>query len=165
MVAVEKRGEMEDNLNASIWFTKPEYEEIYRISGKMTDKSGGFDLVNVEPVYLVKPNTPILINLGIVIKVPTGYESILLPRSSTYRNFGIMQTNSIGLIDEDYCGPEDVWMMPVTWSGHFPGKKSTVIPSGTRICQFFLRKKIPFNVVVSEKPFEKNRGGFGSTGV
>ena len=100
-----------------------------------------------------------LIPLGVIISVPSGYESILAARSSTFKKYGIIQTNGIGVIDHLYCGPNDEWKMPVY------ATKDTVIPANTRICQFRI---IPSQEVtirtVNDVMQAKSRGGFGSTG-
>lgn len=100
-----------------------------------------------------------LIPLGVIISVPSGYESILVPRSSTFKKYGIIQTNGIGIIDHLYCGPNDEWKMPVY------ATRDTVIPANTRICQFRI---IPSQEVtirtVNDVMQAKSRGGFGSTG-
>ena len=100
-----------------------------------------------------------LIPLGVIISVPSGYESILVPRSSTFKKYGIIQTNGIGVIDHLYCGPNDEWKMPVY------ATRDTVIPANTRICQFRI---IPSQEVtirtVNNVMQTKSRGGFGSTG-
>ena len=75
-------------------------------------KSDWIDLRAAEDVELKKGEFR-LINLGISMKLPEGYEAIIAPRSSTFKNFGIIQTNSIGVIDETYCGNEDVYRYPV----------------------------------------------------
>ena len=130
---------MSDIKTVGVWFPKQEYEELYKQNaGVMTEKSSGFDLINVEDVFLKKRGSSIMINLGVVLKLPEGHHGILLPRSSTFRKYQIIQTNSIGLVDEDFQGKEDVWHMPVTWLGAEPELK---IPAGTRICQFFIQKR------------------------
>ena len=101
-----------------------------------------------------------LINLGISMKLPEGYEAIIAPRSSTFKNFGIIQTNSIGVIDETYCGNEDVYRYPVY------AVRDTQIHVNDRICQFRIQKhqpKIVFDEV--ENLDGPARGGFGSTGI
>lgn len=72
----------------------------------------------------------ILIPLGVCIEVPKGYESILVPRSSTFKKYGIIQTNSEGIIDQTYSSNEDEWKMPVA------ATRAITIPKGTRIAQF-----------------------------
>lgn len=101
-----------------------------------------------------------LIPLGVAMKLPEGYEAHIAPRSSTFKNYGIIQTNSVGIIDESYCGNNDQWMMPVY------ATRDTVINKNDRICQFRIVKKMPdieFEIV--EKLGDVDRGGFGSTGI
>ncbi len=101
-----------------------------------------------------------LINLGISIKVPEGYESIVAPRSSTFKNFGIIQTNSIGVIDNTYCGENDIWFYPVL------AIRDTEIHMNDRIAQFRIQKCQPnFNIKKVEHMKDEDRGGHGSTGV
>jgi dUTP pyrophosphatase len=113
-----------------------------------------------------------LIPLGICVEVPKGYESIIVPRSSTFKKYGLLQTNSIGVIDQTYCGDEDEWKMPAV------ATRQITIPKGTRIAQFRIQlsqmatpgQKIKW--LFSHKPKfkkvkslnNKNREGFGSTG-
>jgi len=108
---------------------------------------------------VLRPGESTLIPLGVIISVPSGYESILVPRSSTFKKYGIIQTNGIGVIDHLYCGPNDEWKMPVY------ATRDTVIPANTRICQFRI---IPSQEVtirtVNDVMQTKSRGGFGSTG-
>lgn len=109
--------------------------------------------------YALGPGDFKLINLGVIIKLPTGHEGYLLPRSSTFKNFGIIQTNGMGIVDESYCGPTDVWRMPVI------AMRNTTIKRGDKIAQFRVTKKMP-EVKFEEIKIvtEQNRGGFGSTG-
>ena len=93
------------------------------------------------------------------VKLPEGYEAHVVPRSSTFKNYGIIQTNSCGIIDGTYCGDDDMWRMPVY------AVRDTVIHVNDRICQFRIfenQPKITFDEV--ESLGNKNRGGFGSTG-
>lgn len=100
-----------------------------------------------------------LIPLGVGMILPTGYEAHMVPRSSTLKKFGIIQTNSIGIIDESYCGENDQWMMPVMAIRH------TTIHKNDRICQFRIVEKQPRIIFEEvEKLNETSRGGFGSTG-
>ena len=101
------------------------------------------------------------INLGIAMELPKGYEAIMAPRSSTYKNWGIIQTNSIGVIDSSYCGDNDIWMFPA-----LELVKPITIPAGTRICQFRIQKIQPtINFVSVDTLGNKIRGGLGSTGL
>lgn len=121
-------------------------------------KSDWIDLRSAEDVVLKKGEYK-LIHLGVAMKLPDGYEAHIVPRSSTYKNFGIIQTNSKGVIDASYCGCEDWWRMPVY------AIRDTEIHKNDRICQFRVVKNQPvieFEETVLE---DKNRGGFGSTGI
>lgn len=123
------------------------------------DGSDWIDLRAAEDVELFEGDFK-LISLGISMKLPEGYEAHIVPRSSTFKNFGILQTNHFGVIDESYCGDNDVWKFPAYAIRH------TVIHKDDRICQFRIEKKQPkvdFEVV--DKLSDTNRGGFGSTGV
>ncbi len=100
-----------------------------------------------------------LIPLGVGMILPEGYEAHIAPRSSTYKNFGIVQTNSIGVVDNSYCGDEDEWKMAAY------ALRDTLIRKNDRICQFRIIEKQPeieFETV--EHLRETSRGGFGSTG-
>ena len=100
-----------------------------------------------------------LISLGVSMKLPTGYEAHVLPRSSTFKKWGILQVNSMGVIDESYCGEDDIWKFPAL------AMRPTTIFKGDRICQFRIVKKmeeVQFTEV--DHMTDKNRGGFGSTG-
>lgn len=112
-----------------------------------------------------------LISLGISMKLPEGYEAHIAPRSSTFKNFGIIQTNSVGVVDNSYSGTNDVWKMPVfCLKGkeyeHLHEVAYSHISKGDRICQFRIVKKQP-DIEFEEIEFldETDRGGFGSTGV
>ena len=144
-----------------IHFRNDAVGELYRAAGVQTTGSAGFDLICVEDVHFEVQGQFQLIDLGVVIKVPEGCHSILMPRSSTFKKFKILQTNGVGLIDEDYSGPEDFWMMPALYMGHGPSK----IPRGSRICQFILQKTLQIQSVNEFQPDGETRGGFGSTGV
>lgn len=117
------------------------------------------DLCNSEDVSIntfeCKP-----IPLGVCMKLPEGYEAHLLPRGSTYKNFGIIQSNSMGIIDESYCGDNDQWFMPAI------ALRGTFIPKGSRICQFRIMPKMEkVKFVETFHMVDKDRGGYGSTGV
>ena len=100
------------------------------------------------------------IPLGIAVQLPSGYEAIVAPRSSTFRNWGIIAVNSIGIIDEKYCGPNDQWHLPVY------ATRLTRIRKGDRICQFRIMKHMEeVDIQTVEDLTGPDRGGFGSTGV
>lgn len=121
-------------------------------------KSDWIDLRASEEVVLKQGDFK-LIPLGVAMKLPEGYEAHIVPRSSTYKNFGVIQANHCGVIDGSYCGDNDMWRMPVI------AMRDTVIHVNDRICQFRIMKNQPqiqFQVV--EKLTGEDRGGFGSTG-
>lgn len=100
-----------------------------------------------------------MIPLGIAMELPEGYEALIIPRSSLFKKHGVMQANSIGLIDESYKGDNDEW--------HFPAyaTRETFIPAGERICQFRIIKHQPeINLVEVDSLGNEDRGGLGSTG-
>ncbi|MGI6030112.1 MAG: dUTP diphosphatase [Eubacteriales bacterium] len=100
-----------------------------------------------------------LISLGVSMRLPRGYEAHVAPRSSTFGRWGILQTNSVGVIDESYSGDGDVWKMPVY------ATRDTVIHFGDRIAQFRIVEKMPPVTFVEVQRLEgPDRGGFGSTG-
>lgn len=122
-------------------------------------KSDWIDLRAAEHVVLKKGEFK-LINLGISMQLPVGYEAVIVPRSSTYKNFGIIQTNHMGVIDETYCGNNDVFMMPAL------AMRDTEINVNDRICQFRIQKHQPQIIFEEVETLEnENRGGIGSTGV
>lgn len=101
-----------------------------------------------------------IISLGVSMRLPYGYEAHIIPRSSTFKNFGILLANSYGLIDNLYCGEDDIWGFPAI------AMRDTVVHKGDRICQFRIMQKQPKLVFAKVEHLEgKSRGGFGSTGV
>lgn len=118
-----------------------------------------FDLRTVEDTKMQRGDFKYL-SLGVSIELPKGYEAIVAPRSSTFKNFGIVMPNSIGIIDESYKGDKDIW--------HFPALclwRESIIEAGTRICQFRLLEHQPelaFSITAELE--NENRGGLGSTG-
>jgi dUTP pyrophosphatase len=117
------------------------------------------DLRVAEDVYL-EQGTFMLIPLGVAMKLPQGYEAILSPRSSTFKNWGILQTNSVGVIDNSYSGNEDQWRFPAY------ATKNTSIKKNDRICQFRIQKIMDsVEFIEVDNLDEVSRGGFGSTGV
>ena len=122
------------------------------------NKSDWYDLRAAEDVE-IKAGEFKLIKLGVAIQLPAGYEALLAPRSSTFKNFGIIQANSIGVIDETYCGDNDQWMYPAI------ALRDTVIHKNDRICQFRIMEHQPPVKFVQVDHLENNdRGGFGTTG-
>lgn len=131
-------------------------DEIERL-GKF-DKGDWIDLRSAEDVELKKGESA-LISLGISVQLPEGYEMIIAPRSSTYKKYGIIQTNSIGVIDSSYNGDNDIIRMPVL------ADRDTRIKANDRICQFRIQKNQPEIVFEEVETLDNDdRGGFGSTG-
>lgn len=101
-----------------------------------------------------------LIPLGVAMELPKGYEANIVPRSSTFKNFGILQTNSYGVVDESYCGDNDQWFFPAL------AMRDTVIKKGDRICQFRINRVMgEVEFIEVENLGNEDRGGHGSTGV
>lgn len=101
-----------------------------------------------------------LISLGISMKLPEGYEAHVVPRSSTFKTWGVLQTNSMGIIDNSYSGTNDIWRFPAY------AIRDTEIKVNDRLCQFRIVKKQPkVELIEVDKLDDTDRGGFGSTGV
>lgn len=116
------------------------------------------DLRCAETIQLAKGNY-CEIPLGIAVKLPKGYEAHVVPRSSTFKKWGIIQTNGIGIIDNSYCGDTDEWKMPVI------ATKKVIIPCGMRIAQFRIVEKMGTPTFKQVRHLAtKSRGGLGSTG-
>lgn len=122
------------------------------------NKSDWIDLRAAEDAEMKKGEFR-LISLGVAMKLPDGYEAHIVPRSSTYKNFGLIQANHMGVVDGSYCGNNDIW--------HFPAiaMRDTKIHMGDRICQFRIMKNQPAICFEEVEHLEgADRGGFGSTG-
>ena len=116
------------------------------------------DLRAAEDLTL-KAGESTYLRLGIGMILPEGYEAHIAPRSSTFKNFGLLVSNSVGVVDNSYCGEEDEWKLPVY------AVRDTVIHKNDRVCQFRIMEKQPeleFETVKHLR--DKSRGGFGSTG-
>lgn len=143
-----------EKLEILIKYHSDQIDKLKYIDGK----SDWIDLRAAEDIEL-KAGDFALIDLGISMKLPVGYEAHIVPRSSTFKTWGILQTNSIGIIDNSYSGENDIWKYPVY------ATRDTVIKANDRICQFRIFKNqdfFDFNEV--EFLSDKSRGGFGSTG-
>ena len=145
----------DEKMNIKIKYHTNEIEKLRYIDGK----SDFIDLRAAEDVEL-KAGDFKLISLGVSMELPKGYEAHIVPRSSTFKTWGIIQTNSMGVIDESYCGDNDIWKMPVY------ATRNTVIHKNDRICQFRIMEHQPtieFEKV--EHLGNADRKGIGSTGV
>ena len=118
--------------NIKIKYFNDQLERLCYIEGK----SDWIDLRASEDVEL-KCGEYKLIPLGVAMELPKGYEAHIVPRSSTFKNFGILQTNSCGVVDCTYCGDEDMWRMPVY------AVRDTHIQMNERICQFRIFENQP----------------------
>lgn len=108
----------------------------------------------------IKAGEFMLIPLGVAMELPEGHEAYVVPRSSTFKNFGIIQTNHMGVVDSSYCGDNDEWFMPVY------ALRDTEIHMNDRICQFRVMPKmqlVKFEAV--ETLGNEDRGGHGSSGI
>ena len=153
-------------------YTDPEFPTL-----QINDTGDWIDLKVAED-YELKAGESALLNLGVAMKLPKEYEAWLAPRSSTFNKYGLMQTNSIGIIDNSYSGDNDIWKMSVY------ATRDTKISKGDRLCQFrlvermssiFSGKAIPTSqtafsganhlyIIEAKHLDDTDRGGFGSTG-
>ena len=135
------------------YFTN-DIDELCYVDGK----SELIDLHLAEEVTL-KAGEFRLLPLGVAIALPEGYEAHIVPRSSTFKNYGILQTNSMGVVDCSYCGDNDQWRMPVY------ATRDVTIEKNARICQFrIMQNQPPLRFTRVERLDGPDRGGFGSTG-
>lgn len=142
--------------NIRIKYLDPEIEKIQKIGG---NKSDWIDLRCAEDTTMIAGERK-MIPLGVAMQLPEGYEAIMAPRSSTFKTYGILQANSIGIIDETYCGDNDQW--------HFPAyaTRDTHINKNERICQFRIIEHQPAIIFEEVETLgNADRGGLGSTGV
>ena len=131
-----------------------EIEKLRYIDGK----SDWIDLRAAEDAEL-KAGEFKLISLGVSMELPKGYEAHIVPRSSTFKTWGIIQTNSMGIVDESYRGDSDIWKMPVY------ATRDTIIHKNDRICQFRIMEHQPTIEFDEVEHLEgEDRNGFGSTG-
>ena len=144
----------EDDMKIEIKYFTEGMEPLRYIEGK----SDWIDLRSAQDIEM-KAGEFRLIPLGVGMKLPAGYEAHVVPRSSTFKNFGIIQTNHQGVIDETYCGDNDQWFFPAY------ALRDTVIKKNDRICQFRIMEHQPaFDFVTVERLGDEDRGGCGSTG-
>lgn len=137
-----------------IKYFDPDIESLTRIdSGDWIDLRSAETIETTEGEYY-------LIRLGIGMILPDGYEAHVLPRSSTFKKYGIVMTNSTGIIDNSYSGDDDEWRFPALATRH------SVIRKGDRIAQFrIVKNQPPISFDVVDHLNDTSRGGFGSTGV
>ena len=122
-------------------------------------KSDWIDLRCAEETVL-KQGELKLIPLGVAMKPPEGYEAYVVSRSSTFKNYGLLQANSFGIVDETYCGDDDQWFWPAY------ATRDTVVHVNDRICQFRIIEHQPtVEFTIMDHLSDENRGGFGTTGI
>lgn len=142
-----------EDLTIFIKYFTDDIEPIKRI-----DIGDWIDLRSAEDVDLLAGESK-LIRLGVGMELPKGYEAHILPRSSTFKHYGIIQTNSMGVIDNSYCGDDDEWMFPAL------AVRDTHIGKNDRICQFRIVEIQPSVSFAKVDTLDRSsRGGFGSTG-
>ena len=131
--------------------------DIERIS--IRDDSDWLDLRAAERVEF-KAGEHKLISLGVSMRLPFGYEAQIVPRSSTFKHWGLLQTNSPGIIDESYAGEEDIWFFSAY------ATRDAVVEKNDRICQFRLVEKMPRPKLCEVEHLPGlSRGGYGSSGI
>ena len=126
------------------------------------------DLRSAEDVF-IKEGESYIISLGVAMQLPKGYFAEVVPRSSLFNNFGLVMVNSVGIIDESYCGNDDVWrFQALCVEGKYfkNGVKDTQVSINDRLCQFRIVEKMPeLDFIEVDNLGNANRGGIGSTGV
>ena len=160
-----------DFIDLKIRYVSPDVPRL-----KVIKQGDWVDVYTAESVT-IKQNEMELVSLGFALQLPKGYEAHLLPRSSLFKNYGVILANGMGIIDESYCGDNDIWKMALvciepkdSYSASPDGMNwhdvyNTHIPKGERIGQFRIMKKQPLpNFIEVETLGNPNRGGFGSTG-
>jgi dUTP pyrophosphatase len=124
-----------------------------------TDKSAGFDLA-IAGDEIIPPGQTIMARTGLVIQAPVNHMLLVVPRSSTWKRYKIRLGNSVGIVDEDFCGPRDEMLLVLYNAGQF----AQTIEKGTRLAQGIFVPITRGDFVVQEEPIAANRGGWGSTG-
>ncbi len=142
-------------LTLKIRYLDPEMEPLTYVEGK----SDWIDLRAAREISFEAGEFR-LIPLGIAVELPEGYEAHVAPRSSTFKNFGLLQVNSVGVVDSSYCGDHDEWFVPML------ATRPVTVHRGDRICQFrVVENQPPLVFEAVEHLTGKDRGGFGSTGI
>lgn len=140
--------------NIKVKYFSDKVSKLEYIAGK----SDWIDLRAAEDVELKQGDFK-LIPLGIAMQLPKGYEAHIIPRSSTFKNFGVIQANHMGVVDESYCGDNDQWYFPAI------ALRDTSIKAGDRICQFRIMEHQPQLIFEAVDTLgNEDRGGFGTTG-
>ena len=152
-------------LAEDVRFKAPQANKMHRRKDKSKEPNPEERVRDVDFHYYIA-------KLGIAAQIPEGYEVNIVPRSSTFKKYGILQTNHFGVVDSSYCGEDDEWGMPMV------ATRAVIIPKGTRIAQFrvnlsqkatvWQKLKWLFSSGVKLKKVDSlsnpNRNGVGSTG-
>lgn len=134
----------------------PEYGQPLVVEDALITKDFG---VVKKPCIRYNAGDIVKVKFGVAMQLPEGYEGYLVPRSSTFTNFGLILTNSHGVIDENYCGDTDEWM------GVFLATRDGSISIGDRPAQFRIQEKMPeVRFIEVDKLGNKDRGGYGTSG-
>lgn len=153
-----------------MWFWSSELERFVQARRKVTIKyineeqprltalkTGEWIDLRASESYEYKAGDAFLINLGVAMQLPVGYEAFLLPRSGTFHKYGIFQTNGMGIIDNKFCGDNDIWQMPVY------ALRDGKVEKHARVCQFRIMESMhlayPYDFVEVDTLGNKDRGG------
>ena len=142
------------------------FEDAVRL--KKIAKGNWIDVYSNKDVF-VKQGERAMIPLGFALELPNGWEAHLAPRSSTVKTWGLIQTNSVGVVDDTYIGDDDQWHMPVyclqSKDENGDEGKGTWIKKGDKIGQFRIMEVMPEIEFEEVESFGNvSRGGFGTTG-
>ncbi len=163
----------DNNMNIKVKYFEGQDKKL-----EFIDKGDWIDVYANEDVFIPKDEMR-LVPLGFAMQLPPGHEAILAPRSSTFKTWGCIQTNHIGVIDESYCGDNDQWMIPFyclevkeQLSIETQFKKPIIVAGsyirkGDKIAQFRIQEKMQKNLITIEEVDaldNQDRDGFGSTG-
>jgi dUTP pyrophosphatase len=130
---------------------------------KKISKGNWIDVYASKDIF-VPLNERAMVPLGFALELPQGWEGHLAPRSSTFKTWGIIQTNSVGVVDDTYIGDNDQWHMPV-YCLQAKHDNGTWIRTGDKIGQFRIMEVMPEIQFDEVESFGNcDRGGFGTTG-
>lgn len=146
---------------------KIKYSDDHGIKLTKTENGDFIDLRAAEDTFCPVGELT-YISLGVAMQLPEGYHAEVVPRSSTFKHYGLLMANSVGIIDNTYCGDNDVWKFPAfCLEGHttIGGRRGSLIEAGDRLAQFRIVENMPAVTFEEVDKLEgKSRGGFGSTG-
>lgn len=146
-----------DDTNSTVKEVKVKYHNPKMTKMEINEKGNFIDMRSSD-TYVLKTGDYMCIDLGVSIKLPDGYWGQVVPRSSLFKNHGVICVNSFGVIDTSYCGEDDHWGLLVY------ATRDTTIEFDERICQFRIVKDNPIYITEVDHMEDSSRGGFGSTG-